>query len=83
MAEPATPPPDPSKLKTRKPRQRACDEKDGKGKLCAGHLKRYYDYPSGIEAVVGKGAELYRCHRCGTLYRPLPEELPRSFVLRY
>ena len=28
------------KIKTRKPKQRACDEKDDKGKLCNGHLNR-------------------------------------------
>lgn len=71
------------KIKTSKPRQRACDEKNDKGKGCMGHLKRYYDYPKEIEALVGKGAELYRCERCHTLYRPDPNELPRSFVLRH
>jgi hypothetical protein len=83
MPEAATPPADPAKIKTRKPRQRACDEKDAKSKICAGHLKRYYDYPKEIAAVVGQGAEIYRCHRCGTLYQPLAKELPRSYVLRY
>jgi hypothetical protein len=38
---PVTPGP---KIKVRKPRQRACDEKNAKGKMCAGHIKRYYDY---------------------------------------
>lgn len=71
------------RIKTRKPRQRACDEKDPKGKVCAGHLKRYYDYPKEVEARVGKNAELYRCEHCKTLYRPDPNELPRSYVLRY
>ncbi len=83
MPEAATPAPPERKMKVRKPRQRACDEKDGKGKLCAGHIKRYYDYPKEVEALVGTGAEVYRCHRCQTLYLPRPEELPRSYVLRY
>lgn len=83
MSEAATPANPERKMKVRKPRQRACDEKDGKGKLCAGHIKRYYDYPKEVEALVGKGAEVYRCHRCQTLYLPRPEELPRSYVLRY
>jgi len=48
VAEPAQP-----KIKVRKPRQRACDEKDDKGKLCCGHLKRWYDFPKEIEALVG------------------------------
>lgn len=33
---------DGTKVKVRLPRMRACDEKDGKNKLCAGHLKRWY-----------------------------------------
>ena len=71
------------KIKTRKPRQRACDEKSEKGKLCAGHLKRWYDYPKEVERLVGAKAEVYRCEHCKTLYRPDPNELPRSYVLRY
>ncbi len=71
------------KIKTRKLRQRACDEKGPKGKLCFGHLKRWYDYPQEIERMVGRGAELYRCERCLTLYRPDTSELPRSYTLRY
>jgi hypothetical protein len=77
---PVTPGP---KIKVRKPRQRACDEKNAKGKMCAGHIKRYYDYPKELEETLGKKAEVYRCHRCGTLYLPRHEELPRSYVLRY
>ena len=33
--------------------------------------------------MVGRGAELYRCERCRTLYRPDTSELPRSYTLRY
>jgi len=68
------------KVKEKKPGQRACDEKDAKGELCMGHLKRwYYDDPHSLfptpedqEAIkeFGRGAELYRCERCHTLYRP-------------
>ena len=79
--EPATPAP--HKYKVRKPQQRACDEKDDKGKVCCGHLKRWYDYPADVEATVGKGAELYRCENCKTLYRPNPKEMPRSYTQRY
>ena len=75
-------PPEP-KLKTRKPKQRACDEKDPKGKLCAGHLKRWFDYPPEIEQLVGKGAEIYRCEFCKTLYRPDPKQQPNSYTVRY
>jgi len=71
------------KVKTREPRQRACNEKSDKGKLCNGHLKRWYDYPKEVETIVGPKAELYRCERCKTLYRPDANELPRSYVLRY
>ena len=71
------------KVKTRKPKQRACDEKDPKGKLCAGHLKRWYDYPREIEQLVGKGAEIYRCEFCKVLYRPDPQQQPNSLTIRY
>jgi hypothetical protein len=71
------------KVKTRKPKQRACDEKDAKGKLCAGHLKHWFDYPAEIERLVGKGAEIYRCEFCKTLYRPDPQQQPNSYTVRY
>jgi hypothetical protein len=70
------------KIKIRKPRQRACDEKDDKGKFCFGHLKRYYDYPKEIEALVGHHAEIYRCEFCKTIYKPNLAEMPHSFTLR-
>jgi len=71
------------KIKEKKPGQRACDEKDAKGKLCAGHLKRWYDYPKDVEARIGKDAEIYRCEFCKTLYKPDPKQLPHSFTLNY
>ncbi len=71
------------KIKVRKPRQRSCDEKDAKGKLCGGHLKRWYDYPKAVEARIGKNAEIYRCEFCKTLYKPDPKQMPHSFTLRY
>lgn len=79
----STPTPAAIKIKIKKPRQRACDEKDAKGKVCVGHLKRWYEYPEEIARVVGKHAEIYRCERCKTLYQPNPNELPRSYVHRY
>jgi hypothetical protein len=86
-AAPAVPaaaaPPAEQKIKVRKPRQRSCDEKDAKGKLCAGHLKRWYDYPKDIQAKIGKDAEIYRCEFCKTLYKPDPKQMPHSFTLRY
>ena len=77
-AAPAAP-----KIKPKKPTQRACDERDEKGKLCCGHLKRWYDYPKEIQAKIGKDAEIYRCEFCKTLYKPDPKQMPHSFTLRY
>src|SRR5579863_4948630 len=69
------------KVKEKKPGQRACDEKDAKGELCVGHLKRWYYYhplrltfsaeQEEARKEFGKDAELYRCERCHTLYRPV------------
>ncbi|HXN25630.1 MAG TPA: hypothetical protein VN902_00820 [Candidatus Acidoferrales bacterium] len=77
-AEPAAP-----KIKPKRPTMRACDEKDAKGKLCCGHLKRWYDYPKEIEALVGKKAEIYRCEFCQTIYKPGHTQAPRSYTIRY
>ena len=77
-AAPAAP-----KIKAKKATQRACDEKDEKGKLCCGHLKRWYDYPKEIEALVGAKAEIYRCEFCKTLYKPDTSNPPHSYTLRY
>ncbi len=71
------------KIKSKKATQRACDEKDAKGKLCCGHLKRWYDYPKEIEALVGKQAEIYRCEFCQTIYMPDRSKTPHSYTLRY
>ena len=81
-AAPAATAPAKPKVKVRKPKQRACDEKDDKGKLCCGHLKRYYDYPAEIAALVGKNQEIYRCEFCKTIYKPNLGEMPHSFTLR-
>ena len=71
------------KIKSKKATQRACDEKDAKGKLCCGHLKRWYDYPKEIEALFGKKAEVYRCEFCQTIYKPDLSKTPHSYTLRY
>ena len=73
------------KIKEKKAGQLACDQKDAKGELCCGHLKRWYYYhPLRLsiseeeEAAVkefGKGAEVYRCERCHALYRPVATDL--------
>jgi hypothetical protein len=71
------------KLKVR-PGQRACNEKDEKGKLCNGHLKRWF-YRTDVKEqacgdvaqALGPDAEVYRCEFCKTLYLPHPED-PRG-----
>jgi hypothetical protein len=70
-------------IEIRKAKQRACDRKDAKGKLCAGHLKRWYEYPAEVTAKIGKNAEIYRCEFCKTLYKPDPKQMPHSFTVRY
>jgi hypothetical protein len=89
-AQSATPDPqlvstltDGRKVKTRLLKQRACNEKDAKGKLCAGHLKRWYAFGAEIAERFGKDAEIYRCENCKTVYLPNPEETPRSGTLAY
>ena len=69
------------KVKSKKHLQRACNEKDEKGKLCGGHLKRFFytvdivEQECGdIEQAWGKNAEVYRCEHCKTLYLPHPED---------
>lgn len=69
------------KVKYKKLLQRACNEKDPKGKICAGHLKRWFYMSDVIEqacgdvkANYGTSAEIYRCEHCKTLYLPSPEE---------
>jgi hypothetical protein len=65
------------KVKVKREGQRACDEKNAKGKICAGHLKHWF-YTSDIkeqacgdvERTYGPDAEIYRCERCKTLYLP-------------
>jgi len=71
------------KVKVR-PGQRACNEKNEKGKLCNGHLKRWF-YKTDVKEkacgdvaqALGPDAELYRCEFCKTLYLPHPED-PRG-----
>ncbi len=70
-------------IKEKRPTQRACDEKNEKGKVCCGHLKRWYDYPPEIEKLIGKKTEIYRCEFCQTLYKPDLAEMPHSYTLRY
>ena len=69
------------KVKVKKAGQRACNEKDEKGKFCGGHLKRWFyindvvERECGdIEKAWGPDAEVYRCENCKTLYLPTPGE---------
>lgn len=69
------------KVKIKLARQRACNEKDAKGKLCGGHLKRWYytkdireQQCGDVEKAWGPNAEVYRCEFCKTLYLPNPED---------
>src|SRR5690349_1103507 len=74
---------DGTKIKRRAPRMRACNEKDEKGKLCAGHLKRWYFFGDEVKQKFGADAEIYRCEHCKTLYLPNPDEQPRTGTLSY
>lgn len=70
-------------IKRRLPRMRACNEKDAKGKVCAGHLKRWYFFGDEVAAKFGKDTEIYRCEHCKTLYLPNVDESPRTGTLSY
>ncbi len=63
-------------LKSMKPQQTNCDEKDEKGKPCWGPLKIWYTAPAEIRQKVPEGMLLYRCQACATLYYGPPRELP-------
>jgi hypothetical protein len=70
-------------IKRLKPKQRACDEPNEKGKRCLGNIKRWYDYPADVAAIVGAQKEIYRCEFCKTVYTPDQSEAPRTYTLRY
>ena len=72
---------DRTKVKRRIPRQRACNEPGEKGKICAGHLKRWYFFGDEVKQRFGAEAEIYRCEHCHTLYLPAEGEEPRSGTL--
>lgn len=67
------------KVKIKKEGQRACNEKDAKGKFCGGHLKRWFYMTDlverecgDVEKAYGPNAEIYRCENCKALYLPTP-----------
>jgi hypothetical protein len=74
---------DGTKVKRRVPRMRACNERNAKGKLCAGHLKRWYHLSDAAKGKFGPGDEIYRCERCHTVYLPNPGESPRTGTLAW
>jgi hypothetical protein len=69
------------KVKVKKVGQRACNEKNDKGKFCGGHLKRWF-YTADVleqecgcaERAWGADREVYRCEFCAALYLPNPED---------
>ena len=69
------------KVKRRTPRMRACDELNQKGKLCVGHLKRWYGASADLLRQFGN--EIYRCEHCGTLYLPNEKESARTRTLSW
>jgi hypothetical protein len=69
------------KVKIKKVGQRACNEKNEKGKFCGGHLKRWFytvdviEQDCGdVEKAWGLDTEVYRCEHCKTLYLPNSSE---------
>jgi hypothetical protein len=69
------------KVKIKKAGQRACNEKNDKGKFCGGHLKRWFYTTDVVEQACGDAekawgpnAEVYRCEHCKTLYLPAPAD---------
>ena len=74
------------KVKRRTLYMRACNEKDAKGKLCTGHLKRWYGFGDEVRraaAAAGDDPEIYRCEHCKTLYLPAEGEPARSGTLSF
>ena len=69
-------------VKQRVPRQRACDE-PGKKDICAGHLKRWYDFGLELEELFGPRPEIYRCEKCQVLFRPNENETARTGTLSF
>lgn len=74
---------DGAKVKRRLLRMRACNERNAKGKLCAGHLKRWFKLTEAAKLQFGANVELYRCERCHTIYLPNAEEQPRTAILSW
>lgn len=86
VQEPSVPQLPNHKVKVKKALQRSCNEKDAKGKLCGGHLKRWFYISDSVEQecgdvekAYGRDAVVYRCEHCKTVYLPNPED-PKGTV---
>ncbi len=71
------------KVKRRMLRMRACTEKDAKGKMCRGHLKRWFAAPAELRDQFPQTDEVYRCERCHTIYLPNSGEAPRTQTMAW
>jgi hypothetical protein len=72
-----------AKVKRRMLRMRACTEKDAKGKICRGHIKRWFDVTTEVKSIYGDDVEAYRCERCHTIYLANGAETPRTQTLAW
>lgn len=73
-------------VKRRMLRMRACTQKDAKGKMCRGHIKRWFTPTEEVlqfAASLGGVPEVYRCERCKTIYLPNPAEPPRTQIMSW
>lgn len=73
-------------VKRRMLRMRACTQKDAKGKMCRGHIKRWFTPSKEAEAFaasLGGVPEIYRCERCKTIYLPNPAEPARTQTMSW
>ncbi|MBX3280272.1 MAG: hypothetical protein KF868_19910 [Acidobacteria bacterium] len=59
-------------MKEMKPGQTVCNERNEKGKLCAGPLKRRPDPKYRSKTEIAGANVVYRCGRCYTLYEGPP-----------
>ena len=74
--------PDGTKVKRRMLRMRACNELNAKGKMCMGHIKRWFGDVAAFRDIPGAN-DAYRCERCHTLYLKNLEEVPRTGTLSW
>lgn len=74
---------DGTRVYRRVPRMRACGQHGEKGKLCHGHLKRWFGLNTELRERFGESAEVYRCERCKVLYLPNPQEKARTRTLSW